>query len=136
MTADPKSSTDSPLCRVKDYERGSVFTPESLLREARRQKRLPEESVLDVCVLDPDGDIVRHLVDTDRAERHPAWPGYHTDLYRFEREGNPVGIIGRAVGAPFEVLVAEQLFASGCEFLVSITSAGQIRPRDDPRISS
>jgi hypothetical protein len=33
-----------------------------------------------------------------------------------------------AVGAPFAVLVAEQLFVSGCEFLVSVTSAGQIAP--------
>ena len=37
-----------------------------------------------------------------------------------------VGIIGCAVGAPFAVLVAEQLRACGCEFLVSLTSAGQI----------
>ena len=31
-----------------------------------------------------------------------------------------------AVGAPFAVLVAEQLFASGCRLLISVTSAGQI----------
>ena len=37
-----------------------------------------------------------------------------------------VGVIGCAVGAPFAVLVAEQLFASGCQLLVSVTSAGQI----------
>jgi uridine phosphorylase len=39
-----------------------------------------------------------------------------------------VGIVGCAVGAPFAVLVAEQLFASGCHLLVSITSAGQNNP--------
>ena len=32
------------------------------------------------------------------------------------------------MGAPFAVLVAEQLFASGCRFLLSITSSGQITP--------
>ena len=37
-----------------------------------------------------------------------------------------VGVVGCAVGAPFAVLVAEQLFASGCRLLVSVTSAGQI----------
>lgn len=37
-----------------------------------------------------------------------------------------IGIIGCAVGAPLAVLVAEQLFASGCRLLVSVTSAGQI----------
>jgi uridine phosphorylase len=36
------------------------------------------------------------------------------------------------VGAPFAVLVAEQLFASGCELLVSLTSAGQITPAGPP----
>ena len=43
-----------------------------------------------------------------------------------------VGIVGCAVGAPFAVLVAEQLFESGCRFLVSITSAGQITPMGPP----
>ena len=32
------------------------------------------------------------------------------------------------MGAPFAVLIAEELFASGCKLLVSITSAGQITP--------
>jgi uridine phosphorylase len=42
------------------------------------------------------------------------------------------GIIGCAVGSSFAVLVAEQLFLSGCQFLVSITSAGQIIEADRP----
>ena len=37
-----------------------------------------------------------------------------------------------AVGAPFAVLVAEQLSASGVELIISITSAGQVRPVTDP----
>ena len=36
------------------------------------------------------------------------------------------------VGAPFAVLVAEELFASGCRVLISITSAGQILPVRNP----
>jgi uridine phosphorylase len=40
--------------------------------------------------------------------------------------GHTFGVVGCAVGASFAVLVAEQLFASGCRFLISITSAGQI----------
>lgn len=123
---------DSPLFEAKAYAEPSVFTPTSLLDEARRQKDLPAQAVPAVCVLDPDGDIVRHLVSTDQAEKDPTWPGYHTDLYRFTLGGNEVGIIGCAVGASFAVLVAEQLFAAGCELLVSITSSGQIVPRDDP----
>jgi uridine phosphorylase len=42
--------------------------------------------------------------------------------------GITFGIIGRVVGAPFAVLVAEELFASGCRLLISITSAGQVAP--------
>jgi uridine phosphorylase len=43
-----------------------------------------------------------------------------------EHGGVSIGIVGLAVGAPFAVLVAEQLFASGCRMLISVTSAGQI----------
>ena len=60
--------------------------------------------------------------------RSPVWACYHTDLWETAYCGEPIGVVGNAVGAPFAVLVAEELFASGCEFLVSITSAGQIAP--------
>lgn len=46
--------------------------------------------------------------------------------------GREVGIIGRVVGAPFAILVAEELFASGCRLLLSLTSAGQIVPSGPP----
>jgi len=49
-------------------------------------------------------------------------------MYVTEHAGLFIGIIGCAVGPPFAVLVAEQLFVSGCKFLVSITSARQIPP--------
>jgi uridine phosphorylase len=104
----------------------SVFRPSALLREARRQKGLPDAAVPSVCVLDPDGDIVRHLRSTGQASRCETWPCYHTQLDSFTLGGQRVGIIGCAVGAPFAVLVAEELFASGCRFLLSLTSAGQI----------
>ena len=121
-----------PLSENKDYDAPSVFEPMALLREARRQKSLPEASVPAVCVLDPDGDIVRHLKASGRAQRAEAWPCYHTDLFEFPLAGRPAGIIGCAVGAPFAVLIAEQLFASGCRMLISVTSAGQIVPAGTP----
>ncbi|MFT4945788.1 MAG: uridine phosphorylase [Natronomonas sp.] len=124
--------SESPLFGANAPEEPSVFEPDALLSEARRQKDLPERSVPEICILDPDGDVVRHLRETGQASEDRAWPGYHTDLYRFERSGRTYGIVGCAVGAPFAVLVAEQLFAAGCSFLISITSAGQIQPRDDP----
>lgn len=116
----------------KEYDAPSVFAPEHLLREARRQKGLPEAAVPDVCLLDPDGDIVRRLRQVGRAARDPAWACYHTDLHVFEHDGAPYGVVGCAVGAPFAVLVAEELFASGCRFLVSVTSAGRIAETRPP----
>jgi hypothetical protein len=47
-------------------------------------------------------------------------------LYTFTLADRSVGIIGCAVGAPFAVLLAEELFASGCRFFINLTSAGQI----------
>ena len=100
--------------------------PENLLREARRQKSLVELPVPPVCVLDPDGDMVRRLRAAGRAHRDPAWACYHTNLYRLTHEGLELGLVGRAVGAPFAALIAEQLFASGCGLLISMTSAGRL----------
>jgi uridine phosphorylase len=106
----------------------SVFRPAALLREARRQKGLRAIEVPAMCILDPDGDIVRRLRDEGRSKPQEGWPCYHTQLDAFELAGQTVGILGCAVGAPFAVLVAEELFASGCRLLLSLTSAGQIVP--------
>jgi uridine phosphorylase len=110
----------------------SVFEPTALLREARRQKRLDDLPAPSICILDPDGDIVRGLRQTSRAAPMEAWACYHTELDKFELGDREVGIVGRAVGAPFAVLVAEELFASGCRFLISLTSAGQVTPAGSP----
>jgi uridine phosphorylase len=120
------SSTAPPIVENKDYGVPSVFEPQALLREARRQKGLPVIDVPAVSVLDPDGDIVRHLRRTGAARPSRGWACYHTEMFEFDLEGQTAGIVGCAVGAPFAVLVAEQLFASGCCLLISITSAGQI----------
>ncbi len=50
-----------PLLDNKNPAAKSVFEPSALLREARRQKGLATASVPSICVLDPDGDIVRRL---------------------------------------------------------------------------
>jgi uridine phosphorylase len=115
-----------PILDNKDGSSPSIFAPSALLREARRQKNLPTVQVPPVCLLDPDGDIVRQLRETGKAKPFTGWPCYHTELDTFSIAGREVGIVGRVVGAPFAVLVAEELFASGCRLLVSLTSAGQI----------
>jgi len=121
-----------PILADKNPSSPSVFQPTALLREARRQKGLVAADVPAICILDPDGDIVRTLRQGGLAAPFKPWPCYHTDLDTFTLAGETVGIVGRAVGAPFAVLVAEQLFASGCRLLLSLTSAGQIHPAGRP----
>jgi uridine phosphorylase len=117
-----------PILDNKNPASLSVFAPAALLREARRQKGLAELQVPSVCILDPDGDLVRQLRKSGAAKPFEAWPCYHTQLDVIEIGGESVGIIGCVVGASFAVLVAEELFACGCEVLISLTSAGQITP--------
>jgi len=124
--------SSAPILDNKDPDAPSVFEPAALLREARRQKELPLADVPAICILDPDGDIVRRLKSSERTKLSEKWPCYHTELYEFTLAGKTAGIIGCAVGAPFAVLVAEELFACGCQLLISVTSAGQINPVGDP----
>ena len=121
-----------PILDHKHPSSPSVFQPSALLREARRQKGLAAVDVPAACILDPDGDIVRRLRQTGHARPFEGWPCYHTRLDTFTLAGRTVGIVGCAVGAPFAVLIAEQLFASGCRLLLSVTSAGQIVPAGRP----
>src|SRR5665811_727272 len=109
-----------------------MFLPENLLREARRQRARPSELVPAICLLDPDGDVLRFLQERQGAVQLSGWACYHTDLWVATFQGLQLGVIGCAVGASFAVLVAEELFASGCQLLVSVTSAGQITPLGPP----
>ena len=124
--------TPPPILLDKYFDAPSAFTPESLLREARRQKGLANGVVPAICLLDPDGDLVHRLKTEGRATRDPAWACYHTELHRFVEAGIEFGIVGCAVGAAFAVLIAEELLASGCRLLISMTSAGQIAPLRPP----
>lgn len=76
--------------------------------------------------------MVRRLKAEGRARRHDGWVCYHTDLYVFEEGGLTLGVVGCAVGSSFAVLLAEELFASGCKLLISVTSSGQIVPVQAP----
>jgi uridine phosphorylase len=122
----PGADEAPPLFEAKPHAERSVFTAASLLREARRQRHLPDTRVPPICVLDPDGDLARHLQETGRARVDPTWACYHTTLMRFAFAEREVAIVPFAVGAPFAVLVAEELMASGCELLINLTSAGRI----------
>ena len=117
-----------PILSNKEHEALSVFSPEKLLREARRQRSISAGGVPEICVLDPDGDIVRNLLEQNKCSLNPRWACYHSKLYNFELDGITIGIVACAVGSSYAVLIAEEMFASGCKLLISVTSAGQILP--------
>ncbi len=104
-----------------DTTEAAVFEPGNLLESARQQKCLPKGRVPAGCLLDMDGELVERLVASGRAVRDPAWPCFHTRLYRWTMGDAEVGVVGGTVGAPFAVLVA----------LVTLSSAGLIA--SDPR---
>lgn len=114
------------ILKNKHYTEESVFKPENLLREGKRQKQLPDCKIPKICLLDPDGDILDYLLRSEQAELNRCWGCYHTKMYSFDLAGFEVGIIGCVVGSSFAVLIAEQLFVSGCELLLSVTSSGVI----------
>ena len=119
-------NSDATILQNKDYDAPSVFLPENLLRESRRQKKKPDCHVPEICILDPDGDLAEYLINQGLARQSHCWACYHSNLYSFDLEGVNVGILPFVVGASYAVVVAEQLFVSGCRFLISITSAGII----------
>ena len=115
----------------KYYNESSVFLPENLLREARRQKNRKDCNVPAVCLLDPDGDLADYLLRKNLATKNNCWACYHSVLYTFQLGNQEIGIIPCIVGSSYAVLVAEQLFVSGCKLLISVTSAGIIKQPDN-----
>jgi len=126
-------SSKPPIIDQQHLNEPTVFQPVNLLREARRQKNIKECPVPEICVLDPDGDLVRYLKRIEKTERNRCWACYHSELYSYDLDGTEIGIIPCAVGAPYAVLIAEQLFVSGCRLLVSVTSAGIITDEPIPK---
>ncbi len=96
----PDAANSSPLLQRKEFAAPSVFQPDNLLREARRQLGRPEVAVPRVCLLDPDGDIVRCLQAKGQGVRHPGWACYHTEMWVTGLHGLSLGVVGLAVGAP------------------------------------
>jgi hypothetical protein len=91
----------SPLLERKDHDAPSVFRPENMLREARRQRALDSGHVPPVCVIDPDGDIVNHVQRRFAARLCLNWACYHTRMWEWTTGGIRYGIVGQVVGGSF-----------------------------------
>ena len=120
-------ATDMPLLAATTTLRRQFFFPKACCARRGGKKRLTENAVPPVCVLDPDGDLVAYARIGTAARPSPrTGPATTRRCGSGRTMRRRFGIIGVVVGGPFAVLVAEQLFACGCELLISITSAGQI----------
>jgi len=126
------NSNPLPPIISHDLAEPTIFNPGKLIELSRLQKGLPPCPVPSGCLLDFDGEILEYLASSRQAEFDPNWPCFHTRLYRWKSGENEFGIIGGTIGAPFAVLVAEELFASGCQSLVTLGSAGLIGEGIDP----
>ena len=60
-----KKFTTADILKNKNYTEASVFQPINLLRESRRQNKIPEGKVPSICVLDPDGDFLNDKTQID-----------------------------------------------------------------------
>ena len=106
----------------------SEFTPEELVSAVRAARGLPDAAVPAICALDFDGDLTDWLVREGRATPFEPWACFHTKMYFLEMDGARYGIIGRTIGGPYSVLIAEQLLVSGARLILGLTSAGRVSP--------
>lgn len=115
-----------PLLDSHVLDQPSVLTPDALMREVRRTRRLRTTRLPPICVLDFDGDLYDGLVHAGQATAVPAWACFHTPMVARRRHGVRCGVVPRTIGGPFAVLVAEQLLAGGTQVVVGLTSAGRL----------
>jgi len=122
--------TDEKNFPILDHalDQPSAFTPQSLIDDVRRSRRIPSGIVPPVCILEFDGDITDWLVREGIAKPFEPWACFHTAMFAMELEGVTCGIIARTIGGPYAVLIAEQLQAAGVKLIVGLTSAGRVSP--------
>lgn len=109
-----------------DLNAATAFSPESLVKAVREERRIEPEPIPSVCVLEFDGDLTDWLVSTGKAKCLDPWACFHTKMFSFEVNGFTCGIVPRAIGGPYAVLIAEQMKVSGARVVLGLTSAGRV----------
>src|SRR5262249_53905665 len=109
-------------------EETSAFTAQGLLDAVKAERSLASTRVPSVCVLEFDGDLSDKLTQKEIARYYDGWACFHTRMTQFEVDGHTVGMVARAIGGPYAVLIAEQMFASGALVVLGLTSAGRVAP--------
>ncbi len=116
---------DTPLL-AHPLEEPSAFAAKSLVDAVRAERGAPAVPIPKVCILDFDGDLTDWLAKTGGSRRNDAWACFHTVMDEIELDGLTAGIVARAIGGPYSVLIAEQMLVSGAEVIVGLTSAGRV----------
>ena len=119
------TNVDLPILR-HDLEAPPAFTPEGLVAAVRESRNLDRVSVPSICFLDFDGDLTDWLIRRQLVKPFEPWACFHTTMYLLESEGVTCGIVARAIGGPYAVLIAEQLHVSGARLILGLTSAGRV----------
>jgi uridine phosphorylase len=122
------SNNRTPPILDHPLDSSSDFTAAALMENVRRNRKLMDNSVPSVCILDFDGDLTDWLVQEGMARPFLSWACFHTAMFTIELEGITCGIIARTIGGPYSVLIAEQLQAAGAKLIVGLTSAGRVAP--------
>jgi nucleoside phosphorylase len=104
----------------------AVFRPENLLDRAAAMLGREHGNIPPCCVLDFDGELVPAAIERYDAKPCPVWACFHTKLLRLRRGEFEMGLIAGTVGAPFAVLVGEQLIASDCRHIIGYSSSGAV----------
>ncbi|MHB1005002.1 MAG: nucleoside phosphorylase [Chloroflexota bacterium] len=123
--ADLHSKLEAPILHHPTDEQ-AVFLPENLLERSANLQGKARGSIPRCCLLDFDAELIPVALAKFGAQVCEGWSCFHTTLLRIEGDGVEMGIIGGTVGAPYAVLVAEELIASGCRHIIAYSSAGAI----------
>jgi uridine phosphorylase len=120
-----KSTDQSPLFD-HPLEEETEFRPEELLDAVRILNGAESTQIPSICVLDFDGDLVDALEAAGLTTKSESWACFHTAMQVLDVAGIEVGIVGRTIGGPYAVLIAEQMAVSGAEVIVGLSSAGRV----------
>ncbi len=102
------------------------FRPQELLDAVRALNSSIPARIPSICVLDFDGDLVDALEAAALTTKSESWACFHTAMQVLDVAGIEVGIVGRTIGGPYSVLIAEQMAVSGAEVIVGLSSAGRV----------
>ncbi len=105
-------------------EASTAFSPESVVEAVRAVRNIEPKPVPPVCVLEFDGDLTDWLVSNGKAKPWKSWACFHSTMFSLKVDEFTCGIVPRAIGGPYAVLIAEQMRISGARVVLGLTSAG------------